>query len=477
MAQTTGTTAPRTDRRLTTRSDGAPSGPLDTPDAGPPATDLWLAFLGGERVWIDGEVPPRLVERFAATLECVVLSSYVVMIWTILPDRLRLAERTWPIWVAVVAGTVAATVLWIRPLTIGIARAVPPVSLVWRATWRAAAFATLAIALVVMTDGWLVFAAWTLGVVAGADAFATTRSLGVPVAPWQWWRRFLLSPMHFGVIGAVVAAIVSDRVDLPSGRILVLYVGIHIAALLAGLTILFLDGLVETQDAERESDRRRVVERERQHRIHWLHDDVLSEIRITAMRVRSDGATPEHAARELDELDHRIRLRQLDEVFLGGPVRLAEILQPHLRRLQSLGVDLVAVPSLDVVGRRVDEVAGRRFGRAVAVLTSNAVNAGARTVAVGVRADHDRVELTVTDDAGGFDLDRAPAGRGLHLLRDDLGHDAVRRVDVPGGSTMVAVVELAPDGPGPPDAAAIGPPTHQSPRSPQQTRTPRWPES
>src|SRR5690606_17027156 len=132
-------------------------------------------------------------------------------------------------------------------------------------------------------------------------------------------------------------------------------------------------------------------------------------------------ASPEQVQRELLDLDHRLRLRQLDEMIRDGTPPVYEVLQPHLRRLQSLGVELGTVPTHEVTGITLNEPEANLLNRVLSLLTSNAVNAGASTVSVGIWAPAGALEIDVTDDAGGFDLDNVPRGRGLHRLMTDLG--------------------------------------------------------
>ncbi|MGA1076615.1 MAG: ATP-binding protein, partial [Ilumatobacteraceae bacterium] len=198
-------------------------------------------------------------------------------------------------------------------------------------------------------------------------------------------------------------------------------------------------------DARFDEERRDLRTKEREMRVHWMHDDVLTEVKLAKLRVES-SSDASAALREFDELDHRLRLRQLDESLRGGDVPLYEILQPHLRRVQSAGVRIERVPSLDQSSMRVDEETGRTIHRAVGNLVSNAITAGATTLSVSLleHLDPHRVEISVTDDAGGFSLDDVEPGRGLWLLRRDLGDDAVEVVPVPDGSIVSVHVRLGP---------------------------------
>lgn len=142
----------------------------------------------------------------------------------------------------------------------------------------------------------------------------------------------------------------------------------------------------------------------------------------------------------LDELDFALRLRQLDEIIDSGSVQLAEILQPFLRNAQNYGVTVARVPSYDVASTELEPTIAVTFRRAAAVLTSNALNAGARKLCFDVDVRPPWIELTVTDDAGGFDPSDITAGRGLWSLRHELGPDNLTIERVEGGSRVRALV-------------------------------------
>lgn len=125
----------------------------------------------------------------------------------------------------------------------------------------------------------------------------------------------------------------------------------------------------------------------------------------------------------LDELDFALRLRQLDELIESGTVRLAEVLQPFLRNAQNSGVLVERVPSYDIASTEVDHDTGNTFRRAAAVITSNALNAGATRLSFEVAVHDEHIDLVVIDDAGGFDASDITAGRGLWTLRHELGPD------------------------------------------------------
>jgi signal transduction histidine kinase len=154
-------------------------------------------------------------------------------------------------------------------------------------------------------------------------------------------------------------------------------------------------------------------------------------------------ALPEANAEAIDflrEVDHRLRIAQLDDLIDSGPTRIASLVQPHVRRSLDLGVVVNPLPGFEQVDVAVDSETGRLISRVLAVLFSNAMNAGASKIGLDVIVGPLEVEIRVTDDAGGFDLGNLQPGRGLEELMVDLGRDGVVREAILGGSVMRVTV-------------------------------------
>jgi hypothetical protein len=407
-------------------------------DDRPPELDLWLAFVAGDRVWIDDGAMPDLFQRTVASVQLIAMGSLISLLWVmVLHDAgdVSAIQRWW-----LAGGTLAALALSVRPVVLTLGRPATQVGYRVRIIWRSATYLALILATIATLPGWSLLAAWPLGLFVGSDIVLATWALGIDSAPRRWWFRFLVSPLHLGVLGALCAAVLSGSYPEIALELVVAYLSMHLAFLLAGMMVVSasrFDAGIQRLVA-RAADL--AVDRERRHRAHWLHDDVLSEVRLSALRVGTGAVSGEQVARELQDLDHRLRLRQLDELFVAGPVRAADILQPHVRRVQALGITIDAVPSLERVGFTVDEATGRLLGRVLAGLTSNAINAGATHLSYDLGASGDDIFVAVTDDAGGFDFEHLPPGRGLERLVTELGRNRLARRPVPGGSTMVALV-------------------------------------
>lgn len=428
-----------------------------------PRLDLWLALLAGDRVWITGDSDPTTREQAVSAF------MLVALVITLLVQLVALSGRVDPFddagltasdrrLVALVgAGTVAASALAVRPvaLLLGRHRASPRFGP--SVIWRGLAYLMLIVGTAALLSRSRFLGAIPLGLLGGSDAVLTLWAVGIAPAPLRWAKSFLFSTVHFGVLGAMLAAVWVESGNDAVTALLGIYVAMWLGVVVALAAVVGMHRLSELVDVQQAAKEQAVRDRERRLRAHWLHDDVLSEVRLSTLRLQ--GADDVDAARvELRDLDHRLRLRQLDEVIRGGATHLYEILQPHLRRIQSLGVTVSRVPPLELTDRTVDEDAAELFHRAVSVLVSNSLNAGASRIGIGLRPlGTGRIELSVSDDAGGFDLAAAPPGRGLAQLRHDLGDGAVRRRDldsIDGGSVVSVVIPLRRDAVDPPEAPA-----------------------
>lgn len=175
----------------------------------------------------------------------------------------------------------------------------------------------------------------------------------------------------------------------------------------------------------------------------WLHDDVLPELGLLRMRLVTGALTLDEALDEFDDLEHRLRVRQLEAELAAGGIPLATVLQPYIRMAQRAGLAITAVPSHDEARIIVSGSTGYEVKRFLAVAVPNAILAGAQQIGFhfhdgerpatengqrsrGHSADHSpgAFRLTVSDDAGGIDLsDPTHFGRGRANLANELGPD------------------------------------------------------
>ena len=380
-------------------------------DDGP---DFWIALIAGESVWADVDESITALDRGASSsFELLALVWSGLMLWL----GLLLDDGVGP--EPAIVGTVALSVLAARPLLmlLGFRRHTP---LWWSFSIRVIVVIAIGVAglLTGPTLGFLV--ALTMAAALGVEAALCAWVLGVAIEPTGWCWGFVRSPLHLGVIGAAVGSALNIGTSESVQAAALVYV-MFVASVLGGiLCAAILERLRREADEEGERRLSDAIGAEHRQAAHWLHDDVSSELKLVQLRLRGSGLTAEEVAQQLFDLDHSLRLRQLDELFASGSVNLAEILQPFVRRAQSQGLEITDVPTFDDASTTVDTQAGRRFARAVSIVTGNAIAAGATRLAISVASDDDYITLVVTDDAGGFQLDDVPAGRGLWQLRQDL---------------------------------------------------------
>jgi len=387
-------------------------------------SDVWVAHLAGEGAWGTGE-RPEAAARLAAQVQVTGLVVVLSVMWTLVPERLASSARPWiPTTAAMITSATLLGVL-VSPLVLAFGRRRPLRRPVTAALVRLGASTCLYLGIVIVLPGWRALAAWPLGVAGGADAILTRWALGLPFDGRRWWANLVRSPVMAGVVTGLVIVLIADG---PGGRTtaaLMLFLALTLALTAAWGTMWLLDANRQRLDERVEDAVRRARNEEHRRRAHWLHDDVCAELQLTSLRLRTGKLAPAHVASELAELDHRLRVRQTDELIASGDARLAELVQPALRRLQAAGVRLLDVPSLDDANLHLRAHEARLFTRMVGALVSNAVNAGAGAVSLLLHHDHQVISVTVIDDAGGFPDQPLPPGRGLERLVNELGPGSI----------------------------------------------------
>lgn len=375
-----------------------------------------LALVAGEIAWADIDEPASGVERLTAVVELAALACLASMLW--LMSSARFPTPVGIAAVAPVAGTVAAAALATRParMLAGIRRE----ARVWPSIiWRTTAACLLIAALIANAPRWGGVAVWPVSIVLGCEVALCAWRIGVDVRPVRWYRSFFVSALHFGALGAVLASIVRSADEVRNA--IEYYALFHLLAVLVCLTAGLLDLVRVVQLQADQRDANRIVADEHRRRAHWLHDDVSSQLRIVSLKVQHNAATPSDVVALIDELDHTLRLRQLDELLDSGTARLAEIIQPYVRNAQGNGVTISSVPSFEDASLMVGTATGRTFARAASVFTANAIQAGATEIGFHISHDDTEIVLGVADNAGGFELNQVPAGRALWELAHTVG--------------------------------------------------------
>jgi signal transduction histidine kinase len=385
-------------------------------------SDLRIALLTGAAGWRDRDSTYTVAElaAMAVLLACVGAVVTVLLVSAGLPagSAAVVGAARWG--VAVVGG--ATLVLAVAP------------SFAWPLGWRprragpALGFAVVRVGAVMLVVGcWTALLGpvapapiWVLGAVIGCEYTLTAWVLEARTSGRSWWWNFQRSTVHLGIwlVSVAVAVANADRVD----DLLRIPLSFQVIALAGAITCYGLERMRQALDHRTSVVAHTAAAETHERLAHWLHDDLTTSLRSMHIRLRTARIDTEDVAAELQQLDHRLRLRQVDEMLATGTVQLAQILQPYVRLAQAHGVEVVDVPRFDEASTTLDGSAGRLVQRALGVLVPNAIAAGAKELAIKVATD-DPAELfiEVVDDAGGFDLAMAPAGRGLDGLRGELG--------------------------------------------------------
>lgn len=285
--------------------------------------------------------------------------------------------------------------------------------------------------------------AWVLGSVVGAEVVLTARSLGVEPGGWEWWWRLERSSLHMGIL--LVSVVVGIARPDNLGEIVLVWLTFQfIAAAIAG-TCSGLNALRAVIEQRTDRKVRAQVGIAHDRVAEWLHDEVTTDLRLLRRKMLSGQLSPEAATDELSHFESRLRDRQVEEALNTGVAQLADVVQLYIRQAQDNGVALAEVPSYEVGRLRIDGPAGQLVQRSLAVLVPNAIAAGATCLALRIAREPDGWLVEVEDDAGGFDLASAPAGRGVDRLQRKLGPDRLTCEPVEGGSCMRARIDTNSD--------------------------------
>ena len=415
------------------------------------AGDYWRAFAAGAEAWQDRPALQPELDGLVAWGESAAL--VVAAAW---PATLMLATGR-PI------DTRTATLLAV--LTCGVAGLVLlPRSAALRTRAREHPAVNLQARLVLGTGalvGWAglsrdaaLIGLWPLGIAAGCDVCRTARALGIDPHPPRWLRHLLLSPAHLGVVATLV---VLAGLNGPEGwrRLAWLYAAGLVITITAAATVAAVAARYRSAD-DRWARQAEVIEASwHQEQAKWIHNVVLPALqqrrheRRNAWRDSSPPPGPEAQqawAQAWDDGDQVLRTLQLDEMIRSGQVSLSAILGPVLAQARKMDIEITDSPSKDEARTDVGTMTGRLLQDALRVLVNNAVNAGTPTLAIRLRAGDRIIEVEVEDEAGGFDLDAAPIGRGLDSLRNSLrrqlGHDGLFCERTPNGSRVRATIPL-----------------------------------
>ena len=384
--------------------------------------DRWLAILAGRNTWQDAERGVDPVTRALALIQAVTIAvsvASVLLVATQRPSDSSDGSLTSPVSVLV-----AMTPLMLAgPIGTALGHVSASRSATVNVLGRSALGILVSAAVFALAPHWWAAFSWPIGIALGCDAALTATAIGWHPKPIQWWTSIVLSPFHLGVIGGLAGSSLARSQTSVLSTVLPIYGTLHIWLLIACAAAYASERILDRQQVLVEVTRSDTIRDEHRRSAHWLHDDICAQLRLVTLKVQGGHLAADQVGGLLDELDFTLRLRQLDELIESGSVRLAEVLQPFLRNAQNAGVLVERVPSYDIASTEVDHDTGTTFRRAAAVITSNALNAGATRLSFEIAVHEEHIDLVVIDDAGGFDPSDITAGRGLWSLRHELGPD------------------------------------------------------
>lgn len=394
----------------------------------------WVALAAGAAPWRSDDSPRTSIHRLVGFVEVLALLCCLGTAWgmTLHDDRALTAA-------AVASVSVAA--LLIDPVLLVFRR--PPVSrnVPFYLFVHGFMLVLVGLCLLAVLPGWAALFSVSLGVALGADVSLTLLDLGWKPRPMRWWVDFFISPLHIGIVGGFAAAVVVGS-ETALHDVWPIYVAIQLWYVVALLTAWCISDIVDRMEDDRLAILAEIREEENRRRAHWLHDDVCAQLRLITLRLQTGTTDGDEIVRLLDDLDHQIRLRQLNELSAAGKVTVAEVLQPYIRRAQNLGVRIDSVPAFDEAAVELDECEARQLARAAGVLSSNAMNAGATALRFEVTSVAGELRLTVADDGPGLRADEVPAGRGLWTLGRELAPGGISVLDADSGAAVRATIHL-----------------------------------
>ncbi|MGQ0519606.1 MAG: hypothetical protein ACT4PX_00460 [Actinomycetota bacterium] len=380
--------------------------------------DVWLAVLAGPLPWADGRRLPA-ADRLLLVAQAVMAAGLGLLMVAVrsldAEDALEVAAFAAAVMSALLALTLPALLA-----TISADRRSPhPFAL---ALARSAGAAGTMVLLVRELGSLNPVASTAFGLLAGTEVAVTLRVIGIELRVPNLVRRFLASTVHLGTVcGIALVAILSD-----GGTAVELVVTLYAVSFAAILTAAILGRALTTVDRAGAADAGRARAAAHREQAHWLHDDVCSHLGNLRLRLEASALGQAGVIALLNDLDHKMRMRQVEEILAGGPVRLAEVIQPYIRVAQNNGVRVAETPTAETASVLVDPETGRLLQRACAVLVTNAVQAGASQIGIRARLQGQRhLELEVEDDAGGIDMAAIIPGRGLDSLRRDVGEQGL----------------------------------------------------
>jgi signal transduction histidine kinase len=406
--------------------------------------DLMVAFAAGPLTWRDQERRYRATERSIAAVGLIGVAYLVTVAIAAVVNDLRstaMSTRLVALTAFVTGLMVFSHQLWAIARGDRWAPATVWVPLVTRTVFG---LGTVIATPILLPSSWFVMT-WPVGLAWAANGALVLWAIGIRPIALSGVRRLLASPVTIGAAGAFVAFVVAgirDDVVVVGLRTIAAFA---LAVLIAVLTVALFDHGYSAELRMLADAERHLVAREHRRRAQWVHDRVCAEVRRLRLLHATSSMTLQQVGPALDELDHRFRLIQLDELIDGGAASVADLLQPFVRDLQNHQVTITEVPSAEESDLVLTAPVAAQVRQVLANLCSNALNAGATRVGLRVRHDDGHLIVIVSDDAGGFDHQQLPIGRGLDRLRRQLGTDALVLARTDTGTAAECRIDLGAD--------------------------------
>ncbi len=402
-------------------------------DLRPRDLDLTFAILGGPRRWLSEAWPPSPAVNVmwgASILGLAFVCALVTTGWSnaIADPNGGVGIRIGAVWfVAVLLSLLPATATRL-PSTL-----IPAGFEVLFRGLLIASLVSLAVPLAGVVRYCLIPA---FGLLLGSDAAMTLSLIGVRRRTTRGSVASLVfSPLHGGLLlGGLLALVAASQ--LSTGAIAQTVVFVDVLLILSYAVWLTHQIYSERLDEQRHDAERQVREAEHRKRSHWIHDDVLAELNLGRLSLERGDLSADGLNELLAGIDHRLRIRQLDEVLQSGTATIAEIIQPFVRLSVANGLTNIAVPTSDIGAILLPNGVGEKMKRSLAVTTANALFAHASELTIEVRQTKEHLILTVDDNAGGFEPSALHVGRGLDVLNRELSPGGVK-VEKHGPGTRV----------------------------------------
>lgn len=261
---------------------------------------------------------------------------------------------------------------------------------------------------------------WPLAVALGVEFQITLRSIGVQATGVSLYRSALFSVVHLAVAMALILVAFTSFSPVEFDEALTIYVGMHLQLMIIMITVEVTRrlGNAASEDLEAAALRGRAAGLGA--RTAWLHDTAISDLK--GLLKSSKKHDPEFLVNSIARIEDDLRDEYLElQMAEANEVDLGAVMYRYARKFRSdsRSIDL---PGLDVSQIMVDGVTGQRIKGFLDVTVQNAVDAGASRVAITIEPTADCFEVSVEDNAGGFDHRLASAGGSLtRLQRDSLG--------------------------------------------------------